>query len=379
MAAYMVDYLILAAGVVCAAIGGELFVRGSVGLAGRLGISPGIIGATVAAFATSAPELSVSVSAAVSGDPAIGLGDSLGSNVVNISLILGIVLMMAGMQVPRDTLRRDFPAALLVPAFTWLLVFDGSLSRADGMTLLCIFAVWFIATVMEAKKQRSATENVAGEKEFALTIVFSLAGLILLFLAGKLVVSGARAIAMSFGIDEFIIGATIVAAGTSVPELATAVIARVKNHDEVGLGTIFGSNLMNGLFIAGITAVITPIPVNPHEAGIALFFGSLSVGNDMAGQKRAAGKMAGRFPALPVSALDCPPPSTGMIISFCEAHDASFCFFNRRLLFMIKKRTIYSTIDSTINSAIECLVWTGSILRKISGRFPSSGPIRQHW
>ena len=128
----MNDYVALSMGVICAGIGGELFVRGAVGLAHWARISPGIIGATVAALATSSPELSVSINAALAGKPQIALGDALGSNIVNVALILGLALVMSEIQSPRDSVKRDFPVALLIPIITGVLFLDGELSRFDG-------------------------------------------------------------------------------------------------------------------------------------------------------------------------------------------------------------------------------------------------------
>ena len=158
----MNDYLALILGVGCAGIGGELFVRGAVGLAFWARISPGIIGATVVAFATSSPELSVSINAALAGKPQIGLGDALGSNVVNVALILALALLISGIQSPRDSIKRDFPVALLIPIITGVLFLDGELSRLDGLLMLGMFIAWLVAAVIEARKQRSAAEEVIG-------------------------------------------------------------------------------------------------------------------------------------------------------------------------------------------------------------------------
>ena len=273
----MNDYLALILGVGCAGIGGELFVRGAVGLAGWARISPGIIGATVVAFATSSPELSVSINAALAGKPQIGLGDALGSNVVNVALILALALLISGIQSPRDSIKRDFPVALLIPIITGVLFLDGELSRLDGLLMLGMFIAWLVAAVIEARKQRSAAEEVIGEHRRWLVVVSCVTGLAFLVAAGNLIVAGARGIAISFGIDEFIIGATIVAVGTSVPELATAVIAKLRGHDEVGLGTILGSNIFNGLFIVAVAAMIHPISVPWREVAIALVFGLVAL------------------------------------------------------------------------------------------------------
>lgn len=264
-------------GVLCAGAGGELFVRGAVGLAHGLRISPGIVGATVVAFATSSPELSVSISAALAGEPQLALGDALGSNVVNVALILGIALTFSAMHSPRGSVQRDFPVALLVPLLTAALLLDGTLSRIDGALLLGSFCVWLAATVSEARRQRSAAEAVIGTGKTGSAVLLAGVGLLLLLAAGQLITSGARGIATALGIDEFAIGATIVAVGTSLPELATTVIARWRGHDEVGLGTILGSNIFNGLWIVAIAALIHPIVVDWREVAVALIFGVLAV------------------------------------------------------------------------------------------------------
>lgn len=273
----MNDYAALTLGVVCAGVGGEFFVRGAVGLAHWARVSPGIIGATVAAFATSSPELSVAINAALAGEPQISLGDALGSNVVNVALILALALVISGIQSPRHSVKRDFPAALAVPVFTGVLFLDGVLSRYDGFLMMGLFFAWLAATVIEARRQRSAAESVLGEHRGGLAVLACVAGLALLVAAGNLIVAGARGIAIAFGIDEFVIGATIVAVGTSVPELATTVVAKLRGHDEVGLGTILGSNIFNGLFIVAVAAVIYPITVSWREVAVALVFGLMAV------------------------------------------------------------------------------------------------------
>jgi cation:H+ antiporter len=273
----MSPYLTLALGVLSAGIGGELFVRGTVSLATWARVAPGIVGATVAAFATSSPELSVSITSALAGTPQIALGDALGSNVVNIALILALALLISGIQSSRDSIRRDFPVAFLVPVLTFALAADGELSRRDGVLMLSIFLAWMIATVIEARRQRSAAEEVLGAHRLAPALLSAAVGLGFLVGAGLLIVDGARAIAVSFGLSEFIIGATIVAVGTSVPELATALISKLRGHDEVGLGTVLGSNIFNGLFIVAVAALIHPIVFDASSVRVALAFGLVAV------------------------------------------------------------------------------------------------------
>jgi cation:H+ antiporter len=273
----MDKYLLLLLGVIAAGSGGELFVRGAVGVAHWARIPAGIIGATVAAFATSSPECAVAASAALARTPGIALGDALGSNIVNVALILALVLLLADLQAPRESLKRDFPVAMLAPFLLAVLAFDGVLSRVDGGMLLGVFITWLLATILEARRQRSAAEQVLGEYSAGRAMGACLAGLALLIVAGRLIVTGATGVARAFGLSEFVIGATVVAVGTSMPELATAVIAKLRGHDEIGLGTVLGSNIFNGLWIVAVTAIITPITVSWQTAGIGLGFGIMTV------------------------------------------------------------------------------------------------------
>ncbi len=149
-------------GVICAGVGGELFVRGTVGLARWARVSPGIIGVTVVAFATSSPELSVAVNAGMAGQPQIALGNALGANVVNVALILALALVISGIQSSRGSVKRDFPVAVVVPAITGVLMLDGLISGFDGCLMLSMFFAWMVAVVIEARKQRSVAEEMLG-------------------------------------------------------------------------------------------------------------------------------------------------------------------------------------------------------------------------
>ena len=271
--AAMSDALLLVGGVLCAALGGELFVRGAVGLARWARVAPGNVGATVAAFATSSPETSVAITSALAGDSAIALGDGLGSNVVNVALILGLALLVSGIQSSRDSVRRDFPVAMLIPVLTGALLIDGVLSRTDGCLLLGVFFFWLAATMHGAWRQRATIAVVEPGEPRWFTLLASALGLALLVAAGVGIVAGARGLAIAFGVDEFVVGATIVAVGTSTPELATTLVAKLRGHDEVGLGTVLGSNIFNGTFVIAVAAIIHPISVARGEALVALAFG----------------------------------------------------------------------------------------------------------
>jgi cation:H+ antiporter len=273
----MVDWITLIAGILFAGLGGELFVRGAAGLARWLRIAPGVVGATIAAFSTSSPELSVAVSSAVAGTPQIALGDGLGSNIVNVALILGLALAVSSIQSSRDAMRRDFPVALLVPVITGVLLIDGMLSRLDGLLMLALFLTWLVYSVLQARKQRSASAEASTGRRQWVSALWSASGLAFLVGAGMLIVSGAKGIAASLGIDPFIIGTTVVAVGTSAPELATTLLAKIRGHDEIGLGTILGSNIFNGLFIIGVAVSIRPVRVTLAELAMALAFGLASL------------------------------------------------------------------------------------------------------
>jgi cation:H+ antiporter len=259
----------LVAGVLCAAAGGEMFLRGTLGFARTARLPPLVVAATIAAFATSSPELGVSVMAALEGEPRIALGDALGSNVVNIALIVGLSLAVAPLAVRPVDVRRDLAVALAVPVVIGLLALDGNIARIDALVLLMVFVAWLVATIRHAGRLRG--DHAGNGATFGPSLAAWAAGLALLVLAGHLVVTGATGIAERAGIDEFVVGATIVAAGTSTPELAATIVAMFRGRADVGLGTILGSNIFNGLFIVPVAALIAPMQVGTGEIGLALF------------------------------------------------------------------------------------------------------------
>jgi cation:H+ antiporter len=266
------DVLVLLLGLGCAAVGGELFVRAAVGLATWARIAPGIIGATVVAFATSSPEFAVGVGSATSGTPNLALGDALGSNVVNIGLVLGTMLTLGAVTTARTGIRRDGLTALALPIVLVLLVIDGRISRVDGIVLIVVFVGWLALTTLEARRERSAAEMM-GERDHGRVIVTGLVGVGLLIAAGRLIVAGAKPLGVELGLDPFVVGVVIVAIGTSAPELATAIISRLRGHGEIGLGTVIGSNIFNGGVIIGLVATIRPFEVSVSEIRTNLVFG----------------------------------------------------------------------------------------------------------
>lgn len=273
----MNDWLILLGGVLVAGLGGDLFERGLVELANWLRVPSRIIGVTVAAFATSSPELSVAISSASAGTPDLALGGALGSNILNFGLVLGIVAAIWSVGAARQDVKRDLPIVLIAPFFTYLIAMDGEIGKVDGLMLLVLFAAWLGTTIQHARKNRSernsddAPHN--GLKVSAMVIV----GLVSLVGAGQMIVVASEGLGRSYRLDPFLVGATLVAFGTSVPELSTALISRLRGRGEVGFGTLLGSNLFNGLFIVGIAAVIHPIPIAGPSVWIGLAFGVATV------------------------------------------------------------------------------------------------------
>jgi cation:H+ antiporter len=263
----------LLVGVACAAIGGELFVRAAVGIAAWARIPAGVIGATIAAFATSSPEVAVAISSATEGQPELALGDGLGSNVVNIALVLGLTLLVGPITAPRASVRRDMPTALAIPIVTVVTAIDGRISRLDGVILMALFGAWLVLTTLDARRQRSAAVAVLAERSHARSIGEMLVGIAFLIAAGRLIVHGAEGVGAELGLDTFIVGATFVAIGTSTPELATTLIARVRGHSEIGLGTVVGSNIYNGGFVIALAALIHPIDFSFREVGAAIGYG----------------------------------------------------------------------------------------------------------
>lgn len=283
--------LSLLAGVICAGLGGELFLRGVLGFARWLRIPAAIAAATLGAFATSSPEVFVSTIAAARGEPSIGLGDATGSNVVNIALILAIALLIRPLATPRRVVAMDQGFAIGASLAIGLLAFDGELSRLDGALLLTGFVLWMGLHVRSALRQRSQPEPVS---ERPLKIAFeSAAGLGLLIAAGTLVVSGATTIAEALGVPAFLIGATLVALGTSMPELATTLIAILRGHDDVGASTLLGSNVFNALLIVGLTATIHPIAISGVALWITLGAGVLAAAAVWPGPRDLLGRLRG--------------------------------------------------------------------------------------
>lgn len=287
--------LLLSAGVLLAWLGGSLFVDGAVGLARRARWPAAVVGVTVAAFGTSSPELLVAIQAAVDGVPQISLGDVLGSNVVNIALILALVLASSGLKVADGGLRRDWWAALAVPALLAALLADGWFGRLDAGVLLAVFAGWLAAVVRRARRHAAAqaTDKTPPAEPPGAVLLRVAGGLGLLLAAAQCVVHGGTGVAQALGWSPFVVGAVVVAVATGTPELATTLVARWRGHHDVGLASILGSNIFNGLCIAALAALIRPYPVRPPELVPSLVFGALATLLVRPGPKGRLGRSRG--------------------------------------------------------------------------------------
>lgn len=253
----------LLAGLVGLFFGGEALVRGSVGIAQRLAMSPLLIGLTVVGFGTSTPELLVSVDAALRGVSDIALGNVVGSNIANILLIVGVSALVWPIRVSGDTLKRDTAvmmaaAIALVPIFAF-----GMMGRVAGGILFASLVAYLVFAYRQSRNAPLADEGdlPVPARGLWLSLIWVIGGLVALMFGARFMVDGAVTIARTFGVSEAFIGLTVVAVGTSLPELATSLIAAFRKQSEIAIGNIVGSNIFNILGILGLTAIITPIPV----------------------------------------------------------------------------------------------------------------------
>ncbi|HEX7316952.1 MAG TPA: calcium/sodium antiporter [Pyrinomonadaceae bacterium] len=255
-------------GLVLLAVGAEGLVRGSTSIALRFGVTPLVIGLTVVAFGTGSPELTVSVESAYRGNSGIALGNIVGSNISNIALILGLSALARPMHVRSKLIRREMPLMIAVTLLLCLLLWDGALGRFDGLLLVAGSVAYTAFAYISARRDRSAevaAEFDAGMKELSrpvwLDTTFVVAGFVALLVGSKLLLGGATVVAESFGVSQVVIGLTIVAVGTSLPELATSVVAAVRGEADVAFGNVIGSNILNILCILGVAALIRPFEV----------------------------------------------------------------------------------------------------------------------
>lgn len=255
----MLITLSIIGGFIILTLGAEALVRGASSIALRLGITPLIIGLTIVAFGTSAPELAVSVKSALAGNSGIALGNVIGSNIANIGLILAITALIRPIQVQSQVVKRDIPLMILASMLFWGLLLDGELSLIDGVVLLSLLVGYLTFSYISSKNSKNDEEIEAGPNNPLLSGLFILVGISMLVGGGILFVNGAVDLAKTFGVSEVIIGLTIVAIGTSMPELVTSVIAALKGQSDIAIGNVVGSNLFNILGILGVTAIVHPV------------------------------------------------------------------------------------------------------------------------
>jgi cation:H+ antiporter len=264
----LIASLAILAGLALLVWSADRFVEGSAATAGHFGMPPLLIGMVVVGFGTSAPEMVVSALAASQGNPGLALGNAYGSNITNIALILGITAVIAPIAVHSQVMRKELPIlALVTLAAAWLL-FDGELSRLDAAGLLVLFALvlgWSIWSGMRKTDDVFATEMDAELATHPMPIrnamLWLVVGLVLLIISSRILVWGAVDLATRFGVSDLVIGLTIVAIGTSLPELASSIIAARKGEHDLALGNILGSNLFNTLAVVGIAGSIAPMAV----------------------------------------------------------------------------------------------------------------------
>lgn len=261
----MVAFLFVS-GLVFLIIGAEILVRGASRIAGALGISPLVIGLTVVAFGTSAPELAVSIKAVLTGQSGIALGNVIGSNIFNVLLILGISALIAPLVVSVQLVRLDVPLMIIFSAAVLFMAIDGNLGRIDGLLLFCGFIGYTIFLIYQSRKERIATEDdrqnpangQSPKQQLLLNIAMVCGGLLLLILGSRWLVESAVIIATRLGISELIIGLTIIAAGTSLPEVVTSIIASIRGERDIAVGNVVGSNLFNIMVVLGLSSVVAP-------------------------------------------------------------------------------------------------------------------------
>ena len=272
----ILDIIFIVAGIALVLWGADRFTDGASGLARKWQVSELIIGLTVVAFGTSLPEFIVSFLSCLRGSGDMSVGNILGSNIFNILVIVGVSSMILALPVSRGVLYRDMPFCLLVTAALVLVGFDGEISRLDASLLFGLFLLFLIYTIYLGKREAAGAETLVEEKK----PLWQLFGLILLGIGclvggGQILVNGATDVARELGVSEKIIGMTILAAGTSLPELATSVVAARKGSDGLALGNVLGSNVFNAAFVLGACNLIAPMQIT----GVNMLDWSVLVGS----------------------------------------------------------------------------------------------------
>lgn len=279
----LMTFVYLIAGLVLLVAGAEVLVRGAAKLAAQFGISPLVIGLTVVAFGTSAPETAVSVQAALNGSGDIAIGNVVGSNIANVLLILGMTALVAPLVVSRQLIRLDVPIMIGASLVTFGLAWDGELSRIDGALLFAGVVAYTLFLIISSRREKAAEADDEFAKEFGLdepakphagliNAGLVLAGLVLLVVGSNFLVEGAVALARALGLSELVIGLTVIAIGTSLPELATSIMAAIRGERDIAVGNIVGSNIFNLLCVLGLASLVSPQTIGVSSNALAFDF-----------------------------------------------------------------------------------------------------------
>ena len=255
------DVVLIIAGVAMVLYGADRLTEGASALARRMNVSEIIIGLTIVAAGTSAPELFVSLVSALKGTPDMAIGNVVGSNTMNAMLIVGCAAVVAPMSISRNTVRKDIPFAVAASVLLPLLAIDAAIGRIDGIILLAGFAAFMYYTLSQAKAGETAPSDETKMQNPWLSVFFVVLGLALLVIGSNIFVDSASRVAYALGLSEAVVGLTIVAGGTSLPELATSVVAARKGQSAIAIGNVIGSNVFNILMILGLTATISPMQI----------------------------------------------------------------------------------------------------------------------
>lgn len=266
------NVLLIVVGLILLVVGGEFLVRASVGLSFKLKLSKLVIGMTVVSFATSAPELLVSLQAALDGVSDIALGNVIGSNIANIGLVLGLTAIISPLLVDREFYKLNWPMLMFMSfALYFFLKNDNVLSTVEGLILFSVLVIFLVLLIRDSRKKTKANmsiddidESLAVVSNFKI-IIWLVIGAVGLYFGSEWLVDGAKGLAKSFGISDYAISVTVIAVGTSVPELAASVIAALKKEKAISLGNLIGSNIFNIASVLGLTAIIKPVAVESSK------------------------------------------------------------------------------------------------------------------
>lgn len=257
----LLDILLIIIGVALVLKGADFLTEGASALARRMHVPEIVIGLTIVAAGTSAPELFVSVVSALNGTPDLAVGNVVGSNTMNCMLIVGCAAMVAPMTISRSTVRKDIPFAVMASILLTCIALDNYLGRIDGIILLLGFVVFMAYTLLQAKNGQAEPQTEVRQLNPWLSVLFLVIGLAMLVAGSNIFVGSASSVAAALGISEGVIGLTVVAGGTSLPELATSVVAARKGQSAIAIGNVIGSNVFNILMILGLTATISPLQI----------------------------------------------------------------------------------------------------------------------